>query len=306
LGEPAGDGAVAEEQDGLAGEEMAAGAEIGGGPGARAVLVGEGWGKSAGVGEHESEDVLGAGFVVNGGAVGGEGVSAAEGVADVGTVVARVAGAAEMDPAEAGEIEIREHSEISALDMFRAGAMGVPFIASSVLLGSDVPATNPRIATVASPFSGRSYTAVEAAQPDVAVIHAHSADRHGNVQLDAAHWPDNDADVYVGWAGKTTIVTVEQLVSDEAVREHPERTILPRDVVTCVVEAPYGAYPCACDGRYTYDLSFIGEYYAASAEPDEFRRHLDRWVLGAEDHAAFLDLVGLKRLLAIATRGGVL
>src|ERR1700693_4807387 len=46
--------------------------------------------------------------------------------------------------AEAGSIEIREHSEISALDMFRAGAMGLPFLASNVLMGTDIPATNPR------------------------------------------------------------------------------------------------------------------------------------------------------------------
>ena len=62
--------------------------------------------------------------------------------------------------AESGEIEIREHSEISALDMFRAGASGMAFVASSVLAGTDVPATNPRIATVTDPFTGRPCTAV--------------------------------------------------------------------------------------------------------------------------------------------------
>ena len=208
--------------------------------------------------------------------------------------------------AECGSIEIREHSEISALDMFRAGAMGVPFMASSVLLGTDVPATNPRIASVTSPFSGRQYTAVEAAQPDVAVIHAHTADQHGNVQLDGLHWPDNDADVYIGWAGKTTIVTVEQIVSEEAIRDRPEFTILPRDVVTCVVEAPYGAYPCACDSRYTYDLDCIGEYYTASADATAFEDYLGRRVFGVLDHAAYLEQVGVDRLLAVSTRGGVL
>jgi glutaconate CoA-transferase subunit A len=169
-----------------------------------------------------------------------------------------------------------------------------------------VPATNPRFASVVSPFSGRQYTAVEAAQPDVAILHAHTADQHGNVQLDNLHWPDNDADAHIGWAGKTTIVTVEQIVSDEAIQQRPEFTILPRDVVTCVVEAPYGAYPCACDSRYTYDLDYVGEYYAASADVRVFGDYLDRWVFGVPDHAAFLDLVGLERLLAVSTRGGVL
>lgn len=205
--------------------------------------------------------------------------------------------------AESGTIGIREHSEISALDMFRAGAMGLDFIASPVLLGSDVPATNPRIASVTSPFTGRQVTAVGAVRPDVAIIHAHIADRHGNVQLDALHWPDNDADANVGWSGSVTIVTVEQLVSDEAIMDHPDRTILPRDAVTCVVEAPYGAYPCACDGRYTYDLAFVEAYYEASADPVRFGAFLDEWVRGVEDHAAFLERVGVDRLLAIRDGG---
>lgn len=207
--------------------------------------------------------------------------------------------------AEAGEIEIREHSEISALDMFRAGAMGADFIASQVLLGSDVPATNPRFASVTSPFTGRTVTAVAAARPTVAIIHAHTADLHGNIQLDTAHWPDNDADANVAWAGATTIVTVEQLVSDEAIRARPEFTILPRDAVTCVAEAPYGAYPCACDSRYTYDLSFVAEYYEASADPSAFRRFLDRWVHGVDDHAGFLERLGVERLLAVAAGGAL-
>lgn len=205
--------------------------------------------------------------------------------------------------AEAGEIDVREHSETSALDMFRGGASGLAFMASMVLAGTDVPATNPRIATVVSPFDGKEYTAVQAARPDVSIVHAHVADRHGNVQLDAAHWPDGDADVFVGWSGAKTIVTVEQLVSDETIRDHPEQTILPRDAVTCVVEAPYGAYPCACDSRYTYDLQHVAEYYAASAGRDTFGRWLDRYVHGVADHGAFLELVGVERLLAVSERG---
>ncbi len=45
-------------------------ADVFDGPRAGAELVGEGGGECAGVGEHESEDVLGARFVEDGGAVG--------------------------------------------------------------------------------------------------------------------------------------------------------------------------------------------------------------------------------------------
>ena len=177
---------------------------------------------------------------------------------------------------ESGEIEIREHSEISALDMFRAGASRDAFVASSVLAGTDVPATDPRIATVTDPFTGRPCTAVAAARPDVAIIHAHTADLHGNVQLDGLHWPDNDADASSAGPERRRSSPSSSWSATRRSGRGPERTILPRDAVTCVVEAPYGAYPCACDSRYTYDLSFVGDYYAASASAAAFRRLLDQ------------------------------
>ena len=90
-----------------------------------------------------------------------------------------------------------------------------------------------------------------------------------------------------------------------AVRGILADTGLPRDAVTCVVEAPYGAYPCCCDDRYTYDLDFVGDYYAASADPAGFARYLDEWVFGLADHDAFLQKVGVDRLLAITTKGAL-
>jgi len=50
----------------------------------------------------------------------------------------------------------------------------------------------------------------------------------------------------------------------------------------------------------------VGDYYAASASAESFRRHLDQWVFGVRDHAEFLERVGVDRLLTISTRGGVL
>lgn len=208
--------------------------------------------------------------------------------------------------AEQGQIKVLEHSETTALDMFRAGAMGLTFLPNKTPMGNSMMEHNANIKTVTCPFTGEVYGAIKAAKPDVAILHAHTADRWGNVQLDAGRWPDNSADVYIGWAAEKVIVTVEQIVSDDYVLKNPHLTYLPRDFVTALVEAPYGAYPCCCDTRYTYDLDHVGIYYEASRTETGFQDYLDEWVYGLPDHNAFLEKVGIQRLLEISTGRGAL
>jgi glutaconate CoA-transferase subunit A len=152
---------------------------------------------------------------------------------------------------------------------------------------------------VTCPFTGERYAAVQAARPDVAILHAHTADRYGNVQLDAQRWQDNSADVLVAKSATTVLVTVEQIVSDEEVLRNSQLTVLPRKFVTAVVEAPYGAHPTACDARYDYDLDEVGKYYDASKSAATFARYLQERVLGLADHWAYLEAIGLERLMQL-------
>lgn len=208
--------------------------------------------------------------------------------------------------AENGRIRVLEHSEITGLDMFRAGAAGLSFMPNKTPLGTSLMDHNENLRTVTCPFTGELYAAVKAARPEVAIVHAHTADRWGNVQLDPQRWHDNAADVYIAWSARQVIVSVEQIVGDDYVLNNPMLTFLPRDMVTAVVEAPYGAYPCCCDSRYTYDLDHVGLYYEASRTAEGFEGYLSEWVHGLPDHMAFLEKIGTKRLLEISTGRGML
>ena len=200
---------------------------------------------------------------------------------------------------ERGDLRVIEHSETTGIDMFRATALGMTFFPTKTPLGSDLMRANERLTEIACPFTGEPFAAVRAARPDVALIHAHTADRLGNVQLDAERWNDQSADVLIAKAARTVVVTVEQIVSDEEVYRNSQLTVLPRTFVTAVVEAPYGAHPCACDARYDYDLEEVGRYYEASRSAETFAAYLAERVAGIPDHEAYLDRIGLERLMAL-------
>lgn len=201
---------------------------------------------------------------------------------------------------EGAGVNVVEHTETTAIDMFRATSMGLGFLPTKTPLGTNILDSETRFALLSDPFDGSPYAAVKAAKPDVAVIHAHMADRSGNVQLDDKRWMDNSVDVLVAKSADTVVVTVEQIVSEEQVLSNPLLTILPRVFVTAVVEAPFGAHPCCCDSRYDYDVEFLRSYYEASATATGFEGFLEENVHGLADHWAYLEKLGARRLMAIS------
>lgn len=203
---------------------------------------------------------------------------------------------------ESGRVTAVDHSETTAIDMFRATAMGVDFLPNGTPLGTDLMTYNDGLVEITSPFTGRPYAAVRGVKPDFALIHAHAADVHGNVQLDESNWMDNSVDTYVARAAQHVIVSVEEIVSTDHVRANPLRTYLPREYVSAVVHAPFGAHPCCCDSRYGYDQEELRLYAEASASAETFEKYLDDRVHDAPDHWAYLDKVGISRLLTTSTR----
>lgn len=195
--------------------------------------------------------------------------------------------------AQAGEIDIFEESENTALERFRAGAMAIPFIPSKGPLGSDLMRYERETLTMTCPFTGERVAALRASRPDVALIHAHRADKKGNVQLDEEIVMENIADGFIGRSAKTVIVSVEEIVETSEIMLAATRTLLPNFFVHAVVELPCGAHPCCCDTRYDYDFAFTDKYYEASRAPQAFRKFLDEYVYGIPDHDAYLAKVGL-------------
>ena len=86
--------------------------------------------------------------------------------------------------AEEGSIEMAETCCVSLLAQLRAAEMGVPFLPVRGVRGSDIATLHPEYATITCPFTGETLIAVPALRPDVALLHAPSGDRYGNLHLE--------------------------------------------------------------------------------------------------------------------------
>lgn len=197
--------------------------------------------------------------------------------------------------AERGVIRVFDESETTAIGRFRAGSMGEPFHVSYTPLFADV--AQHEMAQVSDPFTGEPVTLLRAWRPHVAIIHAHTSDDLGNVQLDDLRMMDNETDVLVAKSADVVVVSVEQIVSRHHVMEHPQNTILPGFLVDYVVELPFGAHPTSCDRRYDWDGEFFGDYQRRCRNGD-VRAFLDEFM--ATSHEGYLERLGMERLVALS------
>lgn len=195
---------------------------------------------------------------------------------------------------QAGAIEFEEYSETGILARIGAGARNLPFGLTRGMIGTDLPALHPdTIAEVADPWTGEKVLACRALRPDVCLLHAHRADPKGNVQYEGATiWPD--VQIYPKASGRT-IVTVEQVVSEEEVRERPHETVIPHFAVDAVVAAPHGCHPTSFFPGYVYDEAFHERWVGASRDPDEALAVIDHHCAAATQEE-YLELVGTEAI----------
>ena len=69
-------------------------------------------------------------------------------------------------------------------------------------------------------------------------------------------------------AARKVIVTCEEIVSDEFIRQDPTANKIFGECVNAVVKAPYGAWPSQCYGYYDDDDAALKEYDKASKYQD--------------------------------------
>lgn len=200
---------------------------------------------------------------------------------------------------ESGRIPVEEWSHLALGLRYRAAAMGVPFLPSLTMLGSDLMSLA-ESATVTCPYTGETLHAVPALFPDVALIHVHRADRLGNCQIDGYRHMDAD----IALAAATVLVTAEEIVPEEDIRRHPDRTVIPGFVVDALAHVPYGAYPHECYGLYDSEPDHFTEYVAGIREAgsEGVTRYLDRYVYDPPSHADYLALFSDARRADAARR----
>jgi acyl CoA:acetate/3-ketoacid CoA transferase beta subunit/acyl CoA:acetate/3-ketoacid CoA transferase alpha subunit len=198
-----------------------------------------------------------------------------------------------------GDVLVEHWSFLAFSQRLEAGARGLPAITTRSIEGSSME-DNDAYAKVDSPFGPVGLLAPLV--PDVALLHAPVADREGNV---AFHPPMLEGVWGALAATRGAIVTVERIVDD--LREWSHLVRIPAHRVLAVCEAPLGAHP---GGLYTGALPVdgYGEDYdfwieaRNATRSDDYDAWIQRWVLGPENHDAYLELLGTERVTTLRRR----
>lgn len=200
---------------------------------------------------------------------------------------------------EAGQIRVEELSETALNARLGAGARNLAFLPTTGLIGTDLIEVNPdNLIIIEDPFGGTPVVACRKLVPDVALVHAHRADRYGNVQYEpTALWPDLGI---MPKAAKRVVVTAEQIVDTDVLRRNPDRTVLPGFIVDAVVEVPYGAHPTSFNPLYGYDSTMHLQWGQAARDDESTAQFLDKHIHTPVGQAEYLESVGgTERLLSI-------
>ena len=207
---------------------------------------------------------------------------------------------------QSGEIELSEYSEPVAFERFACSARGMPFFTTREMVGTDLPRVNPDIKEITDPFGSGVYHAVSAAEPEWVIIHAPAGDKYGNVLFFPHRQLPEDLDLTASRTTRNLIVTVEQIVAHERVKQLPYLNLIPRFRTTAIVEVPYGAHPFSCLHVYDQDREHLAAYAQAGRDAASFRRYLDEYVYGVTSHDDYLDIIGAARLARLRQVGGAL
>src|SRR3984957_8128560 len=148
--------------------------------------------------------------------------------------------------AEAGTIGVAESCCATILAQLRATEMGLPFLPVRGVRGSDIGRLHPEYREITCPFTGETLVAVPALRPDVALLHAPSGDRYGNLHLEQPYVLDER----FASAARTVIATVDELVSTDEVTA--SGITIPAHLVAATVLAPFGAHPTSCYPPHAY------------------------------------------------------
>jgi glutaconate CoA-transferase subunit A len=180
-------------------------------------------------------------------------------------------------------IELEEHSNFSVGLGLLATAMGLPYLPTRTLLGSDLARDNPRITMVGSGLQH-----IHSIEPDVAILHVQRADAEGHAHC----WGNLGITRDAGLAARRVILTTEEVVPAEVILSDPNRILLPPHRVAAVVAVPGGAHPSPVQGYYGRDHAGFSEYHFTSRQRDGFLRWLDEWVYGVRDREEYIRKLG--------------
>lgn len=159
----------------------------------------------------------------------------------------------------------------------QAGEKGIPYMPVRGIFGSDLLPNRDDWMVGADPFDDNSgpLVLVKAIRPDVTLIHAPLADRHGNVWIGVRREM-----MVMAHASATTLVTYEELYDGDLLADEALAAgTIPGLYIDGLCEAKNGAWPVGLFGRYPADDENLRRYVELAKSDDGFRRYLDEYIL---------------------------
>jgi glutaconate CoA-transferase subunit A len=200
-----------------------------------------------------------------------------------------------IETADPAPLEVEEYSHFGMVGRYTAGAAHLPFFPIRSYFESDLPAVNPLIREIESPYGDGKVYAVPPLRPDVTIVHAQRADASGNTQV----WGLLGCQKEAAFAADRVIVVVEDLVDEAVIRADPNRTIIPGLIVDAVVVEPFGAHPSYVQGAYDRDNRFYLDWDQITRDETAIQAWLRDWVHDLDDRAAYIEKLGPARLAAL-------
>jgi glutaconate CoA-transferase, subunit A len=188
---------------------------------------------------------------------------------------------------QSGEIEVCEWSNYALACRLHAAAMGIPFIATRNMLGSDTFHYS-AAKEIKCPFTGKKLAAMPALYPDAALIHVHESDCFGNCRIKGI----TVADLELARASKRVIITAERIISTDEIRNCPESTVIPSLCVDAVCEVRYGSYPGNMAGEYFSDEQHLTQWLEVEKDEAKLDAFLEKYIYNVNDFGKYLELCG--------------
>lgn len=206
-------------------------------------------------------------------------------------------------------VEFENWSLLTLSQRLMAAAMGLPFVPTRSLAGSNMAqalAESGGTATVASPFDGTVTQVVAPLHPDVTFVHGLAADEDGNILICP---PLYDGIWAAFCARRAVVVTVDHLVSRETMRRHADHVRIPASAVTFVCHVPLGGHPNSLPSApvpelagYADDYEFLADLRRAGKSKESLMAWTQEWILDCKDHDAYLSKLGSERIHALRGR----
>ena len=240
---------------------------------------------------------------------------------------------------EKGEILFEDYSQDVLMLQLHAAALGFPFLPTRFMAASGLTkywgmseevrkklekVDDLKLVEMDNPFQpGEKCVAVPVPKLDTAIIHVQKASPDGTAII----YGDEFHDVDIAMAARKTIVTCEELVSNEEIRKDPSLPNVFAGCVDAVVHVPFGAWPSQCYDYYDDDPDLLREYDKASKYlddndakakmdkkkipydpdhmPENFKDFCEKWIYSLENHEQLLDKIGGSRLAKLKVVPGL-